>query len=144
MKCGVFHGSIHCSFCFQDDYGPLQLIDGSFSTCFYCKLCSYFCRKALKKRTSYSLCNQCCKYLRLEFDNEMSFTRVLYRKILLWPWVTYFAVQPGFALDTQWNQTGSCHKRQKPQGPAPQPPIRNRQTTKVANAKGLNRNTNLT
>jgi len=35
--------------------------------------------------------------------------------------------------------TGSCHKRQKPQAP-----IRNRQTRKVANAKGLNRNTNLT
>ena len=34
---------------------------------------------------------------------------------------------------------GSCHKRQKPQAP-----IRNRQTRKVANAKGLNRKTNLT
>jgi len=40
--------------------------------------------------------------------------------------------------------TGSCHKRQKPQAPTPQAPIRNRQTRKVANAKGLNRNTNLT
>jgi len=39
---------------------------------------------------------------------------------------------------------GSCHKRQKPQAPMPQAPIRNRQTRKVANAKGLNRNTNLT
>ena len=39
---------------------------------------------------------------------------------------------------------GSCHKRQKPQAPTPQAPIRNRQTRKVANAKGLNRNTNLT
>jgi len=39
---------------------------------------------------------------------------------------------------------GSCHKRQKPQAPTPQAPIRNRQTTKVANAKGLDRNTNLT
>jgi len=38
----------------------------------------------------------------------------------------------------------SCHKRQKPQAPTPQAPIRNRQTRKVANAKGLNRNTNLT
>ena len=38
---------------------------------------------------------------------------------------------------------GSCHKRQKPQAPTPQAPIRNRQTGKVANAKGLNRNTNL-
>ena len=38
---------------------------------------------------------------------------------------------------------GSCHKRQKPQAPTPQAPIRNRQTRKVANAKGLNRN-NLT
>jgi len=37
----------------------------------------------------------------------------------------------------------SCHKRQKPQAPTPQAPIRNRQTRKVANAKGLNRNTNL-
>jgi len=32
----------------------------------------------------------------------------------------------------------------KPQAPTPQAPIRNRQTRKVANAKGLNRNTNLT
>jgi len=32
----------------------------------------------------------------------------------------------------------------KPQAPTPQAPIRNRQTGKVANAKGLNRNTNLT
>jgi len=39
---------------------------------------------------------------------------------------------------------GSCHKRQKPQAPTPQAKIRNRQTGKVANAKGLNRNTNLT
>jgi len=35
---------------------------------------------------------------------------------------------------------GSCHKRQKPQAPTPQAPIRNRQTRQVANAKGLNRN----
>jgi len=39
---------------------------------------------------------------------------------------------------------GSCHKRQKPQAPTPQAPIRNRQMRKDANAKGLNRNTNLT
>jgi len=39
---------------------------------------------------------------------------------------------------------GGCHKRQKPQAPTPQAPIRNRQTRKVANAEGLNRNTNLT
>ena len=39
---------------------------------------------------------------------------------------------------------GSCHKRQKPQAPTPQAPIRNRQTRKVANAKVLNRNTNQT
>jgi len=38
---------------------------------------------------------------------------------------------------------GSCHKRQKPQAPTPKAPIRNRQTRKVANAKGLNRNTKL-
>ena len=29
---------------------------------------------------------------------------------------------------------GSCHKRQKPQTPTPQAPIRNRQTRNVANA----------
>jgi len=40
--------------------------------------------------------------------------------------------------------TGSCHKRQKAQAPTPRAPIRNRQTRKVANAKVLNRNTNLT
>jgi len=39
---------------------------------------------------------------------------------------------------------GKCHERQKPQAPTPQAPIRNRQTRKVANAKGLNRNANLT
>ena len=38
----------------------------------------------------------------------------------------------------------SCHKRQKPQAPTPQVPIRNRQTRKVANAKVRNRCTNLT
>jgi len=41
-------------------------------------------------------------------------------------------------------QLFSCHKREKPQAPTPQTPVRNRQTRKVANAKGLNRNTNLT
>jgi len=35
---------------------------------------------------------------------------------------------------------GSCHKRRKPQAPTPQAPIRNRQTRKVANAKGLKPN----
>jgi len=40
-------------------------------------------------------------------------------------------------------QRGSCHKRQKTQAPTPQALIRNRQKRKVANAKGLNRNTNL-
>jgi len=39
---------------------------------------------------------------------------------------------------------GSCHKRQKPQAPTPQAPVRNRQTRKVANAKVLYRNTNPT
>jgi len=39
---------------------------------------------------------------------------------------------------------GSCHKRQNPQALTPQAPIRNRQTRKDANTKGLNRNTNLT
>jgi len=39
---------------------------------------------------------------------------------------------------------GSCHKRQKPQAPTPQAQIRNRQRRKLANTKGLNRNTNLT
>jgi len=40
-------------------------------------------------------------------------------------------------------KSGSCHKRQKAQAPTPRAPIRNRQTRKVANAKNLNRNTNL-
>jgi len=39
---------------------------------------------------------------------------------------------------------GGCHKRQKPQAPTTQTPIRNRHTRKDANAKVLNRNTNLT
>jgi len=38
---------------------------------------------------------------------------------------------------------GSCHKRQKAQALTPRAPIRNLQTRKVANAKVLNRNTNL-
>ena len=42
------------------------------------------------------------------------------------------------------SDSDSCRKRQKPQAPTPQAPIRNRQTRKVANAKGLNPNTNLT
>jgi len=41
-------------------------------------------------------------------------------------------------------ESGSCRKRQKPQAQTPQAPVRNRQTRKVANAKCLNRNTNLT
>jgi len=48
------------------------------------------------------------------------------------------------SAETTLASSGSCHKRQKPQAPTPQAPIRNRQTKKVANAKGLNRNTNLT
>jgi len=39
-----------------------------------------------------------------------------------------------------YSSSGSCHKRQKPQAPTPQAPIRNHQLRKVANAKGLNRN----
>ena len=31
----------------------------------------------------------------------------------------------------KWVDMGSCHKRQKPQAPTPQAPIRNRQTRKV-------------
>jgi len=45
----------------------------------------------------------------------------------------------------EWNALpvrGSCHRRQKPQAPTSHAPIRNRQKRKVANAKGLNRNTN--
>jgi len=42
------------------------------------------------------------------------------------------------------NELVFAGKRQKAQAPTPQAPIRNRQTRKVANAKGLNRNTNLT
>jgi len=50
-----------------------------------------------------------------------------------------------FTNKTQENEVGmgSNHKRQKPQEPTPQAPIRNRQTRKVTNAKGLNRNTDL-
>jgi len=49
------------------------------------------------------------------------------------------------SLQALWcKNEGSCHKRQKPQAPTPQAPIRNRQTRKVANAKVRNHNTNLT
>jgi len=48
------------------------------------------------------------------------------------------------ASSKKWERMGSCHNRQKTQAPTPQALIHNRQTKKVANAKGLNRNTNLT
>jgi len=49
-----------------------------------------------------------------------------------------------FRANRHFGKLGSCHKRRKPQAPTPQAPIHNRQTRKVANAKVLNRNTNLT
>jgi len=49
------------------------------------------------------------------------------------------AIRQRFLKISQPEEMGGCHKRQKPQAP-----IRNRQTRKVANAKGLNRDTNLT
>ena len=55
--------------------------------------------------------------------------------------LTYKKINP---IARRWQRLGSCHKRQKPQAPTPQAPIRNRQTRKVANAEGLNRNINLT
>ena len=57
---------------------------------------------------------------------------------------SYFLEPVAWELCKQAFEAGSCYKRQKPQAPTPQAPIRNRQTRKVANAKGLNRNTNLT
>jgi len=53
-------------------------------------------------------------------------------------------LNPGVSTYVVYRVSGSCHKRQKPQAPTPQAPLRNRQTRKVANAKGLHRNTNLT
>jgi len=47
-------------------------------------------------------------------------------------------------MDKKKKTPGSCLKRQKPQAPTPQVPIRDPQLRKIANAKGLNRNTNLT
>jgi len=49
-------------------------------------------------------------------------------------WILHSNVHP-------WSFRWMC---QKPQAPTPQAPIRHRQTRKVANAKGLNRDTNLT
>jgi len=57
--------------------------------------------------------------------------------------LTYFGSTFYCLAERSDKDTGSCHKRQKPQAPTPQAPIRNRQMRKVANAKGLNRNTNL-
>jgi len=54
--------------------------------------------------------------------------------------MNFFSV--AISTEIQWI-LGSCHKRQKLQAPTPQAPIRNCQTRKVANAKGLNHNTNL-
>ena len=76
-----------------------------------------------------------------------------------WPMAPYRGIitksLPPIFLNLAWVQenstesytklkTGSCQKRQKPQAPTSQAPIRNRQTRKDANAKGLNRNTNIT
>ena len=52
--------------------------------------------------------------------------------------IAYFIMEKLLSISLKLN-LGSCHKRQKPQAP-----IRNRQTRKVANVKGLDRNTNLT
>jgi len=60
----------------------------------------------------------------------------------LWKRVFYLVQVFWRLYDDTW--TGSSHKRQKAQAPTPRAPIRNRQTIKVANAKVLNRNTNLT
>jgi len=47
---------------------------------------------------------------------------------------------PGLHVVTvMWFTMGSCHKRQKPQAPTPQAPIRNRKTRKVASAQVYNR-----
>jgi len=64
----------------------------------------------------------------------------------IYDWPKYRDKHPTLTLHDLNNLakiTGSCHKRQKPQAPTPQAPIRNRQTRKVTNAKGVNRN-NLT
>jgi len=74
------------------------------------------------------------KLLRQQYRHIIS-RELLYPEDLLKRWCHAFGTS---AI------AGSCHKRQKPQSPTPQTPIRNRQTRKVANAKGLNRNTNLT
>jgi len=44
-----------------------------------------------------------------------------------------------YSINSALLSGGSCHKRQKPQAPTPQAPIRNRKTRKVANAKVRNR-----
>jgi len=49
-----------------------------------------------------------------------------------------------FGSEPWWAKGGSCHKRQKPQAPTPQAPIRNHQTTKGANAKVRNHQPYLT
>jgi len=72
-------------------------------------------------------------------------------KTILYLQQDFFFVPPCFSdrdFANAWMEfvlvlTGSCHKRQKPEAPTPQAPIRVRQTRKVANAKRLNRNTNL-
>jgi len=67
----------------------------------------------------------------------ISEVRVQYRRAIL----SYGKFKP--ASTHPFVFSGSYHKRQKPHAPTPQAPIRNRQTRKVANAKGLNRKTNL-
>jgi len=60
------------------------------------------------------------------------------------PQTKYASSDPHLHSQYQRFYLGGCHKRQKPQAPTPLAPIRNRQTRKVAKAKDLNRNTNLT
>ena len=42
---------------------------------------------------------------------------------------------PKTAVSFYCDRTGSCHKRQEPQAPTPQAPIRNRQTKKSQTPK---------
>ena len=58
--------------------------------------------------------------------------------------VTDTSVNDFVVIYPRTKNLGSCHKRQKPQAPTSQAPVRNRQTRKKANARGLNHNTNLT
>ena len=69
---------------------------------------------------------------------------ILNKSLMYWPYIAAMSFGNRENYSRRSFVLGNCHKRQKPQAPTPQAPIRNPQTRKDANAKCFNRNTNFT